>query len=162
MSVTTFYLQMLSPAEHRAAKPADARFQIMEAQVPQWPFNRFLYQLVGAQWAWRDKLGWSDAQWAEWVETDALRTFVGYYDGSPAGYFELHRQPEANVELAYFGLAPPFIGKGLGGALLSASINEAWAMKPRRVWVHTCTLDHPSALNNYRARGFSLYNTETV
>jgi GNAT superfamily N-acetyltransferase len=161
MSVTTFYLQMLSPSEHREARCEDPRFQIMEAKVRQWPFNKFLYVLVGAQWAWRDKLSWTDAQWAAWAESEDLRTWVGYYDGSPAGYFELHRQPEANVELAYFGLAPSFIGRGLGRALLSAAIDEAWKMSPRRIWVHTCTLDHPNALQNYQARGFSLYNTET-
>ena len=86
-------------------------------------------------------------------------TFVGYYDGTPVGYYEL--MPEGdNVELAYFGLLPEFVGKGLGGALLTSAINEAWALEPKRVWVHTCSLDHPSALANYRARGFKLFKED--
>jgi GNAT superfamily N-acetyltransferase len=60
--------------------------------------------------------------------------------------------------LSYFGLLPPFLGQGIGGALLTAAIERAWAMDARRVWVHTCTLDHPAALRNYQARGFRLYD----
>ena len=65
------------------------------------------------------------------------------------------------MEIAYFGLLPQFVGRGLGGALLTATIERAWQLKPRRVWVHTCTLDHPSALANYQARGFRIYKHET-
>ncbi len=162
MPVTTTYLQMLSAGEHRPKAASDPRLRILEATVKQWPYNRFLYSLVGGSWQWRDKLEWTDRQWQDYAESDALSLFVAYYDGSPAGYFELQRQPQEQVELAYFGLAPPFIGRGLGGPLLSAAISEAWKMQPRRVWVHTCTLDHPSALKNYEARGFSVYKVETT
>ncbi len=67
-------------------------------------------------------------------------------------------------EIAYFGLLPEFIGRGLGGALLTSAIEEAWRMSPSitRVWVHTCTCDHPSALANYQARGMVIYKRETA
>jgi GNAT superfamily N-acetyltransferase len=82
--------------------------------------------------------------------------------GTPAGYFELERQHEAAVELAYFGLLSRFIGKGIGGTLLTAAINRAWEMGAQRVWVHTCTLDHPQALSNYQARGFRIVRREDM
>jgi GNAT superfamily N-acetyltransferase len=160
--IATTYLQMLSKDEHRPKYSADPRFQALEVSVKQWQYNRFLYSLVGAEWEWLDKLGWSDAQWAEYAQSATLRTFVGYYDGSLAGYFELLQNAADEVELAYFGLAPQFIGRGLGGPLLTAAIEEAWNMQPRRVWVHTCTLDHPNALKNYQARGFSIYKVEAA
>jgi GNAT superfamily N-acetyltransferase len=160
-TVTTTYLQMLSPDEFKPKKLHDAHFQILEAKVKQWQYSKFLYALVGSSWEWQDKLSWTDAQWEAYAHDSALRTFVGYYEGTPAGYFELQQQPGDDVELAYFGLSPGFIGRGLGGPLLSTAIAEAWDMKPRRVWVHTCDLDHPNALVNYQARGFKVYKVET-
>lgn len=157
-AVTTTYLQMLSPQELRPKPSTDPRFEIREAKVKQWQYSKFLYSLVGSAWGWRDKLPWTDAQWEDFAHAEELRTFVGYYDGTPAGYFDLQRQPGDDIEIAHFGLSPAFIGRGLGGALLSAAISEAWNMKPRRVWLHTCDLDHPNALINYQARGFSVYS----
>ena len=90
---------------------------------------------------------------------------------TPAGYFELEKQRDTRntqeagvststdaVELVYFGVLPPFIGRGVGGALLTEAIRRAWALGPQRVWVHTCTLDHPAALPNYQKRGFRIYD----
>jgi GNAT superfamily N-acetyltransferase len=159
--VTTTYLEMLSPKDLRPKRGADPRFRIGEATVKQWRFNRFLYFAVGEDWAWFDKRGWSDAQWQEYAESERLRTFIATYDASPAGYYELRRDDDGGVEIAYFGLLPAFIGKGFGGALLTGAIEDAWKMQPARVWVHTCTLDHPSALPNYQARGLRVYKEET-
>ena len=107
-------------------------------------------------------LSWSEKQWKAYAENDNLRTWVVYHRGSPAGYYELQQQGGGDVEIAYFGLAPRFIGRGFGGYLLSQAIKSAWKMKgAKRVWVHTCTLDHPSALRNYKARGMEVYRVET-
>jgi ribosomal protein S18 acetylase RimI-like enzyme len=159
--VSTTYLEMRSPEELRPKHGTDDRFWIGEATVRQWQFNRFLYFAVGEAWSWTDKRGWTDAQWKEYVESPQLRTFVGYYDGAPAGYYELRRD-DSGVEIAYFGLLPAFIGRGFGGALLTNAIEEAWRMSPARVWVHTCTLDHPAALANYQARGMRVYKVESA
>jgi ribosomal protein S18 acetylase RimI-like enzyme len=159
--VITTYLEMRSPSELRPKLCADERFWIGEATVKQWRFNKFLYLTVGSLWAWNDKRDWTDDQWRQYAESDRLRTFGAYHDGSPAGYYELQHEGE-DVEIIYFGLLPAFIGRGLGGALLSRAIEDAWQMEPRRVWVHTCTLDHPAALANYRARGMKIYKTETT
>jgi GNAT superfamily N-acetyltransferase len=80
----------------------------------------------------------------------------------PAGYFELRRQPDGAVEIAYFGLLPEFIGRGLGKFLLSEATRRAWELGATRVWLHTNTLDHAAALPNYLARGFSVVRTETL
>ena len=157
--VVTTYLEMRSPAELRPNRCADERFWIGEASVKQWQFNRFLYFAVGSSWAWNDKRDWTDEQWRQYAESDQLRTFGAYFDGSPAGYYELHCDRE-EVEIRYFGLLPAFVGRGLGGPLLSRALEDAWQMKPRRVWVHTCSLDHPAALANYQARGMKIYKTE--
>jgi GNAT superfamily N-acetyltransferase len=81
--------------------------------------------------------------------------------GAPAGYFELERHPDDSVEIAYFGLLPEFLGRGLGKHLLSRATEAAWALGPKRVWLHTCTLDDVAALPNYLARGFRPFKTET-
>ncbi len=150
---------MTTRSQLQPKRTTDKRFRVLETTVKQWQYNRFLYALVGEKWAWRDKLSWSNEQWRTYAESENLRTFVAYYDGSPAGYFELVLQEE-EVEIAFFGLAPAFIGKGLGGPLLTHAIEEAWSMKPKRVWVHTCTLDHPAALRNYQSRGMVVFRTE--
>ena len=155
------YLQMLSSAELRPKRIADARFGIRECTVKQWPFNRFLYFTVGEDWQWTEKRSWSDEQWQEYAESDRLRTFAAYYDGSPAGYFELYEDDQRDIEIVYFGLMPGFHGRGFGGALLTAALEEAWKLQPGRVWVHTCTLDHTSAIPNYQARGMTIYKVET-
>ncbi|MCL1113157.1 MULTISPECIES: GNAT family N-acetyltransferase [Shewanella] len=134
---------------------------LIEAKVKQYQFNRFLYQFVGAAWEWTDKLSWSDSQWQAYSEADNLHLYVAYVGGSPAGYFELQQQADGNVEIMYFGLGERFIGQGYGGYLLTQAIEHAWALpNTRRVWVHTCSLDHPSALQNYQARGFTLFRTD--
>lgn len=158
-TVTTTYLEMTDVAQLRPKISSDPLFIVLEATSRQWQFNRVLYEFVGADWAWRDKLAWTDEQWSSYVEDERLQTFVAYYDGSVAGYFELF-VIEREVEIAYFGLASPFIGKGLGGAFLTRALEEAWRTKPNRVWVHTCTLDHAFALKNYEGRGMVVYKTE--
>jgi GNAT superfamily N-acetyltransferase len=159
--VTTYYLEMRSPEDiSDKSRPED--LCICECEIKQFQFNRFLYQLIGGPWQWVDKLSWSDEEWINYAENDNLRTWVAYHRGSPAGYYDLQQQQGGDVEIAYFGLAPKFIGKGFGGYLLSRAIRSAWEWQgTRRVWVHTCTLDHPGALENYKARGMKVYLEKT-
>ena len=159
--VTTTYLEMRSSDEVRPKRCNDERFWIGECTVKQWVFNRFLYFTVGEPWAWNDKRGWTDEQWRAYAESERLRTCAAFHDCSPAGYYELYRGDDTEIEIAYFGLLPAFVGRGLGGALLTSALEEAWRQKPSRVWVHTCTLDHPAALQNYQARGMKIYKSET-
>jgi GNAT superfamily N-acetyltransferase len=135
--------------------------EVIEAEIKEFKLNRYLYSLVGELWDWKDKLVLSEQQWKEYAESSNLRTWVAYYKGSIAGYFELNTDPQFNVEIAYFGLAPKFIGKGFGRYLLSCAIKYAWQhCSAKRVWVHTCTHDHPNASKNYQSCGLKVYLIE--
>lgn len=159
----TTYLEMRSSDQLRP-KRADARFQVHEKTDRDWRFNRDLYLQVGEQWEWIDKRLWTADQWIQYAAASELRTFAAYYGDALCGYYELHQDPENGTEIAYFGLLPEFIGRGLGGALLTSAIEEAWSchdgIAPSRVWMHTCNRDHPQALANYQARGMVVYRIE--
>lgn len=159
--VTTWYLEMLERAAHVPVASPDPRLSLTRAQVPSPALNRFLYTSVGGNWHWTDRLPWTWAQWMEWLSRPGQETWVLAYAGTPAGYFELDRVGN-DCEIAYFGLMPQFFGRGFGKYLLSATIERAWDTGARRVWVHTCSLDHVSALGNYKARGMKPYKEETV
>jgi len=119
-----------------------------------------MYFRIGEQWRWIDKRPWSDEQWKEYATAPELQTFAACYEDTLAGYYELRRDGKTGIEIAYFGLLPDFVGRGLGGALLTSAIEQAWRMSPSRVWVHTCNRDHPQALANYQARGLVIYKVE--
>jgi len=169
--VITYYLEM-NRFEELKEVPASNGLSVAEAEIDNFRFNKFLYQYVGEPWQWVDKLGLSDETWQKYAENPGLRTWVAYFKGSIAGYFELsivgrgdaskgQCVESLDVEIMYFGLAAEFIGKGFGGYLLSRAVQEAWGIPGvKRVWLHTCSLDHPSALKNYEARGFRRYKQE--
>lgn len=172
MTVITTYLEQLSPSDLRTSDRAvpDARIERVRAMTP--TFGRYLYEAVGGPWSWTDRLSWAPAEWAAWYGRPGSETWVAYADGAPAGYVELDAvagESATVVEIAYFGLTPEFIGRGLGGHLLSTGVRQAWSFAERypdlpavnKVWVHTCSLDGPAALANYQARGFRIYRTES-
>lgn len=160
--ISTWYLEML---ERRAFLPArvprwEHRFE--RVRRPSAAFARYLYTAVGGDWHWTDRLGWSKARWDAHLLRPTFELYTLQLDGAPAGFAELERQAEGNVQLVYFGLMPEATGRGFGGHLLSHALERAWhPPETRRVWVHTCTLDAPAALPNYQGRGFSLFRTET-
>lgn len=159
--VITYYLEMTGAEDLRPARPPAQPFAVRRAELAFPALNRFFYTEVGRAYSWTKRLPWTAEQWQAWVERPGMQTWIGYVQGTPAGYFELDEQREdgkKQVELAYFGLLPPFVGLGVGGALLTEAIRRAWALGPQRVWVHTCTLDHPAALPNYQKRGFRIYD----
>jgi GNAT superfamily N-acetyltransferase len=162
VEVTTWYLEMLDPGDLRPQCREHATWTIQPAKLPCPEFSRFLYTSVGGHWYWCDRLSWTYDQWLTYLNRPAVETWVAYVQGVPAGYIELEAQPQDQIEIAYFGLLPQFIGQGLGGRLLTVGTQRAWAMGAHRVWVHTCSLDGPHALKNYRARGFQHYDTQVA
>ena len=156
--IVTYHLEMTEPSQLVPRRKPHPPFTLVRVEIPCPPLNRFLYATVGGDWYWLDRLGWSYAEWQRYVERECLETWVAYATGAPAGYFELEVQTGGNVEIAYFGLLPQFIGQGLGGPLLTAAVERAWKLGARRVWVHTCTTDHPYALPGYQARGFRVFD----
>jgi len=158
--VTITYLETRSPQELRPPNRPASTLAIQEVFENQWQQSRSYYCAVGAPWAWNDKRFWSDEQWQAYAKAPELRTFIAYLQNEPVGYFELHQSNTTEIEIAYFGLLPTFVGRGLGGELLTKTLETAWQQKPSRVWVHTCDLDHPAALANYQARGMAVYKVE--
>jgi len=161
-TLVTTYLETHSqlPIAERGLR--NAKFEVRELKAADWKFNREMYFKVGESWRWIDKRPWTDEQWKAYASNPNLRTFAGYFENRLAGYYELHRDADTGIEIAYFGLLPKFIGCGLGGVLLTSAIENAWnwSSTPTRVWVHTCNRDHPNALANYKARGFRVYKIE--
>ena len=158
--VTRTYLQLLTPAALRSAPVAEG-FRIERAHPCPIPFFRYLYTEAGRDYHWRDRLTWTDEQCVAHLANPDVSIWVLYGRGAPGGYFELNKQRDGAVEIAYFGLMRDYIGRGLGKQLLSAAAERAWSIDASRVWLHTCTLDDVAALPNYLARGFEKYREET-
>ena len=155
----TYYLEMTDPSQLRPSRVAASDVEIKRTEIASPEFNRFFYMAVGGDWYWVDRLPWTYDQWLQYLNRPGHETWVLYVSGTPAGYCEL--QGEADVEIASFGLLPRFVGKGLGGHLLTEAIRRAWQKEAARVWLHTSSFDHPRALANYRARGFRIFKEET-
>jgi GNAT superfamily N-acetyltransferase len=159
MAATIYYLEMRDPAAFRPS-PCPPGFEVTLVDPPDPALNRRFYRAVGAQWKWTDRLQWSEEQWRRCVQRDSVATWLARLHDRSAGYFELESQDGGSVELVYLGLLPEYIGRGLGGPLLSAAVQQVWDLPgTRRLWVHTCTDDHRNALGNYLKRGFRIYRT---
>ena len=126
--------------------------------------NKFFYKNIGKKHRWTDRLVWSESDWIKYSSDQKVETFILKVKNDLAGYFELIFHSDLKeIEIAYFGLLEEYHNKKLGGYLLSTAIKKSFEKKDiKRVWVHTCTLDHENALKNYLARGMKIYNKETI
>lgn len=159
--VTVFYLEMLGrPA--REVSPLREGLTVIHAKRPTVAYYRFLYNTVGRDYHWYSRAKLTDAELAAVLQNPSNEVHVLHADGTPAGFVEFDRRVEGEVEIVQFGLMPEHIGQGLGKHFLQWAIDRAWDYNPRRVWLHTCTLDHPAALPNYRKAGFVLYKEMTT
>jgi GNAT superfamily N-acetyltransferase len=152
---------MTAPAQLAPTPTADPMLEVREVELPSPELSHALYAAVGSDWYWTDRLSWTWGRWHEHLARPELETWVGWLRGSPVGYAELEQAGDS-VELVSFGLLPAFIGRGLGPQLLDAMLRRAWALGPRRVWVHTCSLDGPAALRTYQRRGLTVYDERTA
>jgi GNAT superfamily N-acetyltransferase len=155
------YLEMtdrseLSPAE---PPPGDVTLERCDQCPP--ALWRRLYSEVGRNYHWVDRLAWSDEAIVRYLADPHLELWILGEAGEPAGYFELRAEDDGGVEIAYFGLMPHAVGRGLGRFMLTRAVERAWDRGANRVWLHTSSLDHSSALSNYLARGFSIWKQET-
>lgn len=156
------YLEMTSAPYSVPPSQPKGPIVIMRADPPTLSFYRFLYNTIGADYLWWERRGMSDDELAAVVIDDDVDVYVLYAGGTPAGFYELLTIPAKNdIEIAYFGIMPEFVGRGYGAYLLRVAIDEAWQRGPDRLIVNTCTLDHPMALPNYQRAGFEPYNQET-
>jgi GNAT superfamily N-acetyltransferase len=159
---TITYVEMLAPPTSPPLAAPREGLSVVRAVHPTVSFYRYLYDTVGEPWLWGDRRKLDDAALAAIVQHPAVEVSVLWVEGVPAGYVELDGRVAGEIEIAYFGLIPDFVGQRLGPWLLDFAIRAAWARGPRRVWLHTCTLDHPGALAVYERAGFRIYRRETV
>ena len=130
---------------------------------PDFQLNKFFYKQVGKKHRWIDRLSWSDKKWINYISNRNLETYIISEFDELVGFFELLYNPELEeTEISYFGLLEEYIGKGIGGYALSVAIKKSFEKNIRRVWLHTCTLDHPNALKNYIARGMTVFKKENI
>ena len=158
--VTRTYLEMKAPGDLRPAPAPEPVPRIERLEHCSLEVFRYLYTEVGRAFHWTDRLLWTDVTVQSHLSNPGVSIWLMSEGETSAGYFELRKHDDGSVEIAYFGLLPLFIGRGWGKYLLTRATQEAWALSPNRVWLHTCTLDHPSALPNYLKRGFRPVRTE--
>jgi len=161
IETVTTHLEMLAPPTPRPPRLPAHKLALLRAPKPSVAFYRYLYGTVGEPWFWYERRAMDDANLAAAIGADGIEISVLYADGEPAGFVELDFRDKADVNLAYFGLMPHLIGRGLGAYLLAWTVDEVWRRGPKRLWVHTCTLDHPRALRLYQRGGFVPYKQET-
>ena len=126
--------------------------------------NKFFYKKIGKKHRWTDRLAWSESDWTKYSSDQKVETFILKVENDFAGYFELIFHSDLQeIEIAYFGLLEEYHNKKIGGYLLSEAIKKAFLRNEiKRVWAHTCTLDHQNAIKNYLARGMTIYKKETI
>ena len=125
--------------------------------------NKFFYKSIGKKHQWVDRLTWSEEKWINYVSSEKVKTYVFKFNDDLVGFFELIFHPDnEETEIAYFGILEEYQNKKLGSHLLSEAIKKSFEGHIKRVWVHTCSLDHKNALNNYISRGMKIFKTETL
>ena len=159
MDVKVTYLQMFAHPGRVVPVPREG-VTVVHARRPTVAYYRFLYHAVGGPWQWVSRKKLSDDELARVIHDPRDEVHVLTVEGVPAGFAELDRRVEGEIELVQFGLMPEFIGQGLGKYFLQWVIDRAWGYHPTRLWLHTCTLDHPAALPNYLKAGFAVYKAE--
>ena len=162
-SIDRFYLHLISRNDLIPSNCKEKNLEVILEKEPTVDFCKFLYKEVGRDFFWRDRLKWSDQDWLNYISNDFFKLYILKQNNELAGYYELLYDPKIpSMEIPYFGIFKEFFGKGIGGYLLTDAILTSFNQKINKVWVHTCTLDHPNALKNYLARGMKIFKTEKI
>jgi len=163
IEVKRYYLNINSIKDlSEIAKPSDI-YQISLVNPPDFQLNKFFYKQIGQKYRWIDRLIWSEKKWIEYVNNSDVKTFILKEKNNLAGYFEqIFHKEKIDCEIAYFGILEDYFGNKLGGYLLSEAIKKSFRFGAKRVWVHTCSMDHKYALKNYLSRGMKIFKTEVL
>ena len=157
------YLEINSLTELNSSTVSSDDYLVKLINPADFEINKFFYKNIGKKHHWVDRLSWTNEQWIKYTSDEKLKTYVLQKNNDLAGYFELISHTEINeVEIAYLGLLEEYQNKKLGSYLLSSAIKNSFLNNPKRVWVHTCSLDHKNALNNYISRGMKIFKKETI
>ena len=157
------YLEIKSLQDLKeGSKPSEDYFLTLIDPI-NFQLNKFFYKNIGKNHKWVDRLTWSEEKWINYVSNESVRSYVFKFNDDLVGFFELIFHSETNeTEIAYFGILEEYRNKKLGSYLLSEAIKKSFENKVNRVWVHTCSLDHRNALNNYISRGMKIFKKETI
>jgi len=155
VAVEVTFLRMAARPD-TPAPPLPSGYQVVSVPHCSVAFYRYLYDTVGRDWLWWLRRTATDAEVAAMLANPQIAIRVLYRGGEPAGFYELERRADRTVNLSYFGLMPHAIGQGVGFPLLRHAIDAAWGAGCAALTVNTCTADHPRALPNYLAAGFSV------
>ena len=157
------YLEINSINDLNESGTLNDRYSVKLLEPINFELNKFFYKNIGKNHHWVDRLVWTEKQWIEYVSDKKVKTYILKNNDELAGYFELIYHKDNNeVEIAYLGLLEEYHNQKLGSYLLSSAIKSSFINKPKRVWVHTCSLDHKNALTNYIARGMKIFKKETI
>ena len=157
------YLEINTLKELKEVKKISENYSLNLLNPSNFQLNKFFYKNVGKKHQWVDRLIWTDTQWIDYVSSKNVKTYIFKKKDDLDGFFELiSHEEKKEIEIAYFGLLEEFQNKNLGSFLLSEAIKKSFLNNINRVWLHTCSLDHENALNNYIARGMKIFKTETV
>ncbi len=152
-------LEMLSPPAPTGPMKSALKLERWRAPVDRDRY-RALFRQIGQEWLWRGRLVMADAALAAVLDAGTTEVYVATRrDGVPVGLLELDFAVTGEFEIAYFGLVPGMTGNGHGAWLMAHALRIGWAggeakCAITRAWVHTCDLDHPSALDFYQREGF--------
>ena len=157
------YLEINSVQELELVPKPSKDYSINLLDPVNFQLNKFFYKDIGKKHMWVDRLVWLESKWIDYVSDKKVKTYVFKYKNDLAGFFELiFHYEKKEVEIAYFGLLEEYQNKKLGSYLLHEAIKRSFIKNINRVWVHTCSLDHKNALNNYISRGMKVYKTEII
>ena len=155
------YLEINSIQDLRETEKPCEHYSLNLIDPINFQLNKFFYKNIGKNHKWIDRLAWSEKQWIDYSTSKNVKTYVLKKYNDLIGYFELNIHQD-EIEIAYLGLLEEYHNKKLGSYLLSIAIKKSFFNKPKRVWVHTCSLDHKNALNNYISRGMKVFKKETI
>ncbi len=157
------YLEINSLAEIKLSNKPKGICKIKIKNPPDFQINKFFYKQIGKSYRWIDRLIWDDLKWMNYTKNTNLETYIMTDNEELIGFFELLFHPETRkCEIAYFGILDQYIGKKYGGYLLSEALRLGFRNNTKKVWLHTCSLDHKHALSNYLSRGMKIFKSETI
>jgi len=159
VKVKTIYLELRYEDEFRPKKGYRERMEVKEVENDAY-LNFILFAGVGLPWRWYSRLRWTIEEWDEYFSSGRVKTYLGFEGKKLAGYYELEFTEKRDAEIKFFGVFPHYMGRGLGGMLLSHAVESARRNNSARVWLHTCSNDSDAALGNYLARGFRVFREE--
>ena len=163
MKVDRYYLEILTLDNLNQVDSPNKDLIIEKVNPPNIELNKFFYKNVGKNHRWIDRLEWDNLKWSSYLESEMVKTYLLKLNDDLVGYFEVIQDQLTNSsEIAYFGVLDNYKGKRIGGYLLSEAIKLCFKENSHRVWVHTCTLDHKNALQNYLKRGMKIFKQETI